>query len=102
MQHFVNFLRAAFSIEHLWWLFLIGSDEKNFKWKKKMKTFHLNSTCNYLNIRTAHPFSFTFSSNILSFGSISYKLNKYILLHLLVYSEAGIENCSVKQLLSKI
>ena len=40
---------------------------KIFKWKKKMKTFHLNSTCNYVNIRTAHSFSLTFSSNFLSF-----------------------------------
>ena len=42
---------------------------KIFKWKKKMKTFHLNSTCNYVNIRTAHSFSLTFSSNFLSFDS---------------------------------
>ena len=34
-----------------------------------MKTFHSNSTGNYVNIRTAHPFSLTFSSNFLSFDS---------------------------------
>ena len=62
-----------------------------------------------LNIRTAHPFSLTSSSNFLSFDScmlvfrvfISYKL-KNIFLHLLVYSEAGIESSSVKQLFGKI
>ena len=47
------FLRTAFSIEHLRWLLLClfekeeeesveqGCEEKYFKWKKKMKTFHL-------------------------------------------------------------
>ena len=62
-----NFLRAAVSIEHLWWLLLIRSEEKSFKWKKKMKKFNLNSTCSYVNIITAHPFSLTFSSNFVSF-----------------------------------
>ena len=59
------FLRTAFSIEHHWWLLLIKSDEKMFKWKKKMKIFHLNYTCNYVNIRTDRPFSLTFSLNFL-------------------------------------
>ena len=58
----VNFFRTAFSIEHHWWLLLIRSEEKIFKWKKKMKTFHLNYTCNYVNIWTDRPFSLTFSS----------------------------------------
>ena len=94
-------------------------EEKIFKWKKKMKTFHLTSTCkfwcklkqkckyNYVNIRTAHPLSLKFSTNFLSFDScvfifcvfISDKLKNISLLHLLVYS--GIESCSVKQLLGK-
>ena len=80
--HVVNFLRTDFSIELLWWLLLLRRKEKSFKWKKKMKTFHLNSTCSYVNIITARPFSLTFSSNFLSFHScmiifcvfISYKL----------------------------
>ena len=64
-----------------------------------MKTFHLNSTCNYVSIRTGHPFSLTFSSNFISFDPLrvhflcfhSLQTEKYLLLHLLVYSEAGIE-----------
>ena len=95
----VNFLRTTFSIEHLRWLLLIRSKEKIFKSKKKMKTFHLNSTCNYVNIRAGHPFSLTFSSNFISFDPLrvhflcfhSLQTEKYLLLHLLVYSEAGIE-----------
>ena len=51
-----NFLRTTFSIEHLRWLLLCllereeeenveqGSKGKRFKWRKKMKTFHLNSS----------------------------------------------------------
>ena len=65
----VNFLRTVFSIEHLWWLLLIRSEEKSLKWKKKMKIFHLNSTCTYVNIRTAHTFSFNFSSIFFAFDS---------------------------------
>ena len=54
-----NFLRTAFSIEHLRWLLLCllereeeesvekRSEEKIFKWKKKMKIFHLTSTCKF-------------------------------------------------------
>ena len=102
----VNFLRTAFSIEHHWWLLLLRSKGKNFKWKKKIKTFHLNYTCNYVNIRTDCPFSLTFSSNFLFFDSILcfyfLQTEKYIFLHLLVFSEAGIESCSVKQLFGKI
>ena len=102
----VNILRTAFSIEHHWWLLLLRSKGKNFKWKKKIKTFHLNYTCNYVNIRTDCPFSLTFSSNFLSFDSILcfyfLQTEKYIFLHLLVFSEAGIENYSVKQLFGKI
>ena len=81
----VNFLRTAFSIEHHWWLLLIRSEEKKFKSNKKMKTFHLNYTWIYVNIRTDRPISLTFSSIFLSFDSdlfilcvfISYKL-KYV------------------------
>ena len=105
-----NFLRAAFSIEHLWWLLLIRSEEKSFKWNKKMKKFNLNSTSSYVNIITAHPFSLTFSSNFVSFDFCMFiffcfhflQIKKYILLHLLAYSEAGIESCFVKQLFGKI
>ena len=105
----VNFLRIAFSIEHHWWLLLIRSEEKIFKWKKKLKTFYLNYTCNYVNIRTDRPFSLTFSSNFLSFDADMFiflcfyflQIEKYLFLHLLVFSEAA-KSCSVKQLFGKI
>ena len=54
-----DFLRTAFSIEQLRWLlsYLLEKEEeesveqrslgKFFKWKKKMKTFHLTSTCKF-------------------------------------------------------
>ena len=75
-----------------------------------MKTFHLNSTCNYVNVRTVVSFPLTFSSNFLSFDSfpfifcvfMSYKLKNVFFLDWLVYSEAGIESCSVKQLFGKM
>ena len=106
----VNFLRAAFSIEHIWWLLLIKSEEKFFKWKKKMKAFHLNSTRIFVNSTISHPFFLTFFKNFLSIDPCLFiflcvhfvKTEKYILYHLLVYSEQGIESCSVKQLLGKI
>ena len=82
---------------------------KNFQMKEENENISFKFYLQLLNIRTAHPFSLTFSSNFLSFDScmfvfcvfISYKL-KNIFLHLLVYSEAGIESCSVKQLFGKI
>ena len=57
--------------------------------------------------RTAHTFFLTFSSNFLSCDSWMFIFcvfipEKYLLLHLLVSSEEGIESCSVKQLLGKI
>ena len=71
--------------------------EKKFKWNKKMKTFHLTSTCmlwwwlwqkykNYTNIKTSHSFSCTFSSKFLSFDSclfifcfyVNWKTEKYL------------------------
>ena len=82
---------------------------KNFQMKEENENISFKFYLQLLNIRTAHPFSLTLSSNFLSFDScmfvfcvfISYKL-KNIFLHLLVYSEAGIESCSVKQLFGKI
>ena len=82
---------------------------KNFQMKEENENISFKFYLQLLNIRTAHPFYLTSSSNFLSFDScmfvfcvfISYKL-KNIFLHLLVYSEAGIESCSVKQLFSKI
>ena len=53
--------------------------------------------CKY---RTAHLF-LTFSSNFLSCDSCVFIIEKY-LSHLSVYSEAGIESYSLKQLLGKI
>ena len=81
---------------------------KIFQMKEENENISFKFYLQLLNIRTAHPFSLT-SSNFLSFDScmfvfcvfISYKL-KNIFLHLLVYSEAGIESCSVKQLFGKI
>ena len=82
---------------------------KNFSNERRKWKHFIQINLQLLNIRTAHPFSLTSSSNFLSFDScmfvfcvfISYKL-KNIFLHLLVYSEAGIESCSVKQLFGKI
>ena len=54
-----NFLRTAFSMEHLRWLLLClfereeeesveqRSKKKKFKCKKQMKTFYLTSTCKF-------------------------------------------------------
>ena len=82
---------------------------KNFQMKEENENISFKFYLQLLNIRTAHPFSLTSSSNFLSFDFcmfvfcvfISYKL-KNIFLLLLVYSEAGIESCSVKQLFGKI
>ena len=60
--------------------------------------------------RTAHPFFLTFSSDFLSCDLrvfifcvfIPDKPKNISCWHLLVYSEAGIESCFVKQLFSKI
>ena len=75
--NFANFLRTAFSIEHLWWRVLCllereeeeseeqRSKEKCFKLKKKMKT--CKCKYNYVNIiALLILFFFTFSSNSLS------------------------------------
>ena len=82
---------------------------KNFQMKEENENISFKFYLQLLNIRTAQPFYLTSSSNFLSFDScmfvfcvfISYKL-KNIFLDVLVYSEAGIESCSVKQLFSKI
>ena len=95
----VNFLRIAFSIEHHWWLLLIRSEEKKFKWKKKMKTFHLNYTWIYVNIRTDRSISlfFFFNSSFFWFRLVHFLCFHFLqtevclFLHLLVFSEAGID-----------
>ena len=119
--NFANFLRTAFSIEHLWWRVLCllereeeesveqRSKEKCFKLKKKMKT--CKCKYNYVNIielLTLFFFYFFFKFSFLQFLYVhflcfhSWQTGKYILLHLSGYSEAGIESLSVKQLLGKI
>ena len=59
--------------------------------------------CKYrtANIIELLTFFLTFSSNFLSCDSCVFIIEKY-LLHLSVYSEAGIESYSLKQLLGKI
>ena len=59
LMNSAKFLRTVFSIEYLWWLLLYQlereedksveqrSTEKIFKWKKKMKTFHLTSLASF-------------------------------------------------------
>ena len=79
-----------------------------FKWKKKMKKFHLNTNTM---IQISKKFSYTFSSDFLSFDScvftlfclfVVFQTEQYLVSHLLVYAEADIERCSVKQLFGKI
>ena len=65
-----------------------------------------------IKILKLNSFSHTFSSNFLSFDSVCsfffccfyfiWQTEKYVALHLVVYSEDCIESCSVKQLLGKI
>ena len=86
-----DFLRTAFSIEQLRWLlsYLLEKEEeesveqrsvgKFFKWKKKMKTFHLTSTSKFWcqlkqkyickSYRTVCSLFLSFSSNFLSCDS---------------------------------
>ena len=126
----LRIFKTAFSVEHFRWLLLCllerqkegsveqRSEEKFFKWKKKIKTIHLTSTCkfwcwfkqkckyNYVHIRTVHPLSLYFFFKFSFFSLLRVHLlcfhfsqtEKYLLLHLLVYLEAGIGSCSVKQL----
>ena len=78
--------------------------------KEETENVSLNYTCNYVNIRTDRPFPLTFSSNFLSFDADMFiflcfhflQIEKYLFLHLLVFSEAAIKSCSVKQLFGKI
>ena len=105
------------------------SKEKFFKWKKKNENISFNfypqvlvlvktemqiqpCKCKYNNTicyRTAHFFSYTFFKfSFLWFVRVHFlcfhscQTEKYLLLDLLAYSEAGIESCSVKQLFGKI
>ena len=65
---------------------------------------------NYINIKTTHNY-LTFSSNFLSFDSCAliflcfyfvWQTAKYLVSHLLGYSEAGIESCSVKHIKNSV
>ena len=98
-----------------------GKQGKNFQKKEENENFPINfylqvlvlvlteMQSNYINIKTIHPFSLPCSSKFLSFHSCLFiflfvfkQQTEQNLVVLLLYAEAGIESCSVKQLFGKI
>ena len=69
---------------------------KIFQTKEENENISFNSY--HTNIKTTNPFSLTFSSNFLSFDSYFFVFvfrtttEQYLVSHLLVYPEAGIES----------